>query len=159
MLAVVGIADGILSAFGFCALCGVVCIYVRRMLKKNDKAHNMIAANDAAVADIKAVVNDVKADEAMAAKQAGAVVGDFNKVDIVFPDGHIERRSIYLTIDEDEGCLITDGGRTYHTDAGCFCNWSEEYQSKFTGWQLISINEARQRGMRKCKFCVENDKW
>lgn len=167
LLAVAGIADGIISVFIFCLLCGLGCLYVCRLLKKNDKINEQIAAQDAAVAEIKETVIAAKAEETKpeAADQEEAVaehkesIKDLNTVEIVYPDGHIERRYTFSTIDADEGCLITDGGHTYHTDVGCFYNWSEEYRENFAGWQLISIREARRRGLRKCKFCIENDTW
>lgn len=155
LLAVVGIADGVISVFVFCVLCGLACLYVSRLLKKNDKINERIAAQDAALAaEIKETVVAAKAEDRAATVSAAA-----DMVDVLFPDGHIEQRRTWMTIDEDEGCLISENGRTYHTDFGCFYNWSEEYQATFTGWQLISVSEARRRGLRKCKFCIENDKW
>lgn len=162
LLAVAGIADGVVSVFVFCLLCGLVCLYVCRLLKKNNKIKEQIAAQEAAVAEIKETVIAAKTDETKteaAAVESKESIKDLNTVEVIFPDGHIERRYTWMTIDADEGCLITDGGHTYHTDVGCFCNWSEEYRESFTGWRLITIREARRRGLRKCKFCIENDKW
>lgn len=146
LLAISGISDGIISVFVFCLLCGFVCLYVYRLLKKH--------------AAVQAGLHEMQIDH----KKSAAAIGDFkeninnfNMVEITFPDGHIERRHILETIDADEGCLISDGGYTYHTDVGCFCNWSEQYKERFTGWQLISIEDAKRRGLRKCKFCIEND--
>lgn len=156
LLAVAGIADGVISVFVFCLLCGAACLYVSRLLKKNDRINERITAQDASVAaEIKETVIAVKAEETKTEKVSAAA----DMVDVVFPDGHVEQRRTWMTIDEDEGCLISENGHTYHTDFGCFYNWTEEYQAKFTRWQLISLKEAKRRDLRKCKFCKENDEW
>ena len=153
LLAISGISEGVISVFVFCFLCGVVCIFVSRLLKKNSKINDRIAIQEEAARAADSACCSLEVSEL---KES---VKNFNMVDITFPDGHIEKRHTLSTIDSAEGCLITDGGYTFHTDVGCFYIWSEKYRENFTGWQLISISEARKRGLRKCKFCVENDKW
>lgn len=154
LLSVVGFASGVIIVGVVCLLFAAFCFYGYRMMKKEAAA----PAREAVVLEtIKETVNEVK-DNAAAVAEPKESLKDFDTVEIVFPDGHTERRRTWMTIDEDEGCLITDGGRTYLTDVGCFYNWSAEYQDRFSGWQLITVKEARRRGLRKCKFCIENDK-
>ena len=154
LLAVAGLTGGVVSVFVVCVLCGTVCLYVRSILKKNVKTKKRITEQDAVVVAASGNTAVVAKAEKAAAENISATA---DMVDIVFPDGHIEQRRTWMTIDEDEGCLITEGGHTYHTDCGCFYNWSDEYQAKFVGWQLISLKEAKRRDLRKCKFCKEND--
>lgn len=149
LLAVMGIMGGVVSVFIFCVLCGLVCLYVSRLFKKNNKKNER---EDRVVAS--PAPAPVKQEAADQVEKVSAVA---DMVDIVFPDGHVEQRRTWMTIDDDEGCLVTEGGHTYHTDCGCFYNWSEEYRARFAGWQLISISEAKRRDLRKCKFCKEND--
>lgn len=159
IMSVVGFACGVILVGVVCLLFAALCFRGYRMMKNEAAAH----VHDAAVVEtIKETVNAVKPAEvkcnAAAVAEQKESLKDFDTVEIVFPDGHTERRRTWMTIDEDEGCLITDGGNTYHTDVGCFCNWSQRYQDRFTGWQLISLKEAQRRGLRKCNFCIENDK-
>lgn len=158
LMSVAGFASGMTVIGVVFLLFGLLCFYNHRIWKKaatNKVEKPVVAEKTTAQATTEA--------EAVAEARAAAIaelkesIETFNTVEIVFPDGHIERRHTFTTIDEDEGCLITDGGRTYHTDVGCFYNWSDEYQEKFTGWRLISIDDAECRGLRKCKFCAEND--
>lgn len=70
---------------------------------------------------------------------------------------NIEYMTIHSKVNEDF-CLISSGGKTYHTHVGCFKNWPEEYQANFKGWKKISVADADNLGYRKCNFCDEKDK-
>ena len=72
-------------------------------------------------------------------------------------DGTIEKIRNYCKLTDGEDCLVVDGGRTYHTHVGCFMNWKPEQRETFTGWKMITVEEATSRGMRKCSFCEEAD--
>lgn len=61
-------------------------------------------------------------------------------------------------IPNEDYCFIADGGKTYHTHTFCYKNWSKEYQDSFTGWTLIPIEKAREKGItKKCRFCDSYD--
>ncbi len=70
--------------------------------------------------------------------------------------GNVEKMS-WLSKTTEDSCLISDGGKTYHTHAGCYLNWPTEYQTGFKGWKKISIAEAEELGYRKCKYCEDKD--
>ena len=146
LLSLVGFFGGSAIFGAFCLLFGLVCFYIHRMMKKE------------AAEPVRKPVEKVQSKTPQAARSAAdhaSAGGD--DVEIVFPDGHIERRSLWDVVDADEGCLISEGGRTYHTNVGCFLEWLPEYQENFTRWQLISISEAKSRGLRKCNFCRKAD--
>lgn len=138
VLTVVGFVEVSAESGLCCLLCGIVCIAIYFIKKKKSKQ------NSAEVTEV-ATAND-------------SPVKQFNNnaqptVEIVFSDGHSEMRSILETINLDEGCLITDGGRTYHNKVSCFRRWSEEYRETFTKWRLISLEDAEKMGLRRCNFC------
>ena len=78
------------------------------------------------------------------------------QVPVKHKDGTIEKIPNYAYLDGEE-CLVSAGGRTYHTHAGCFTHWPKEYQEGFDGWDLITIEEAKARGLTKCKRCEKAD--
>lgn len=82
---------------------------------------------------------------------------DDSSVPITDASGNVEHLSYTDKIDADY-CLISDGGKTYHTNVGCYKNWPQEYQANFKGWKKISIADADSLGYRKCNFCDEKDK-
>ena len=80
-----------------------------------------------------------------------------NSIPIVDASGNTTYLSYTDKIDVNN-CLISDGGKTYHTHVGCYKNWPQEYQTNFKGWKKISIADADNLGYRKCNFCDEKDK-
>lgn len=54
--------------------------------------------------------------------------------------------------------LIAKDGKTYHTHLGCYLNWSEEYKKNFSHWDVITIDETKEKGLKECKFCAEREK-
>ena len=73
--------------------------------------------------------------------------------------GKIQMYPGYMKIQDPNGCLIAKGGKTYHTNVGCYLNWTEEAQKEFLkdGWETRPKAEMEAQGFRKCKFCIEND--
>lgn len=141
LLAISGISEGVISVFIFCLLCGVVCIFVSRLLKKNHKTNEQIAEH---------LDKTTTPDPASSFK-----ILDDTDVEIVFPDGHSETHKAYEKVDGNDAVLISENGRTYHNKVGCFKKWSDEYKDTFTRWQLVSLEEARELGLRMCRFCYE----
>lgn len=74
------------------------------------------------------------------------------------PDGSIEYIGTYCYIDDNEHCLITGNGQTYHTYLNCFKNWTPEQQENFKMWKYTTVEHAESMGMKKCSFCDEKDK-
>lgn len=81
----------------------------------------------------------------------------FTEVKITDEDGSVIYRPNYYKITDSEYCLISDGGKTYHTHCNCYNNWKPEYINNFSGWQVISVEEAKRKGLTKCRFCEFND--
>lgn len=73
--------------------------------------------------------------------------------------GNIQMHPGYYKIQDKDGCLIAKGGKTYHTNVGCYLNWSSDAQKEFLkdGWETRSVADMEAQGFRKCKFCIEND--
>ena len=138
VLMVAGFASGGVGVGIFCLLFGLICLYVRRLLKNNaaKSDHDPAPAPDP-VPDLEKRIKDVGA--------------EFENVEVEYPDGHSEQIKIYKKITC--GCLVTDGGRAYHSKVACFKNWSTEYRDSFTKWHLITLEEAENRGLRRCGFC------
>ena len=80
---------------------------------------------------------------------------------MVYDENHkrIEYESTGYSLKPNEGyCFITEGSTTYHTHISCYKNWSKEYQNKFNGWTLLTIEKAIEKGAtHKCKFCDSLD--
>lgn len=76
-------------------------------------------------------------------------------VSITHPNGKVEQVESNLVLDLDDYVLVSDGSKTYHKCTGCFKKWSSVYQESFNGWQLISLEEAKSKGLKLCNFCDE----
>ena len=139
LLAAAGVTDGVISVFVFCLLCGLACLYVRRLLKK-----------DAAESEVAATATKENEQSASSVVSSFKILDD-ELVEIVFPDGHSEQHRACEKVDN--ACLITENSRTYHNKVGCFKKWSDEYRDTFTNWQIISHEDAEKRGLRRCSFC------
>ena len=63
----------------------------------------------------------------------------------------IWRRECFLK----DKVLYSDGGEAYHTHADCFEFWKPAHRRKFDKWKIISRQEAKDMGLRECKFCEE----
>lgn len=151
LLAISGITSGVISAFVFCAVCGLACLYVHRMLKKWDADREKEAAALAKTEEAAAAAEPKTQKTTASSIVSGFKILDDDTVDIVFPDGHIEQHRVHEKVDT--ACLITENGRTYHNKVGCFKNWSAEYRDTFTKWQIITLEDAEKRGLRRCRFC------
>ena len=81
---------------------------------------------------------------------------DKYSIPVIDVHGNIEKMS-WLSKTTEDNCLISEGGKTYHTHAGCYLNWPAEYQIGFKGWKKTSIIEAEALGYRKCKYCEDKD--
>jgi len=55
------------------------------------------------------------------------------------------------TILNDGTCLITKEGQYYHLHVGCYGKWS----FPFTGWKMISVDDAKKQGLLFCLICNE----
>lgn len=101
----------------------------------------------------------------------GAVLGPKLSVDMPEPDyrlmvdemripvRNLDGTETYVTyldqIEDDELAYAEPGGKAYHTRAGCYRNWSPEFRSCFTGWDIVRVDDAEARGMHKCSFCQD----
>ena len=90
--------------------------------------------------------------EKAAAKARAAMFGPLGKVPVKYGDGTVEMVYNYCYIEGDE-CLISAGGGSYHSHVGCITHWPKEYQDAFDGWEIITIEEAKARGLSICKRC------
>ena len=79
-------------------------------------------------------------------------------VTVTFSDGTTKEYNLNLTLNDTHICLLSDGGKTYHTHVNCFKNWPAEYQENFKGWKAITTDEAEKMGYRKCNYCNEADR-
>ncbi len=79
-------------------------------------------------------------------------------VTVTIPDGTTKEYNLNLTLNDTHSCLISDGGKTYHTHVNCFKNWPAKYQENFEGWKVTTIDEAEKMGYRKCNYCNEADR-
>lgn len=79
-------------------------------------------------------------------------------VTVTFSDGTTKEYDLNLTHSDTPICLISDGGKTYHTHVNCFKNWPAEYQENFKGWKATTTDEAEKTGYRKCNYCKEADR-
>lgn len=71
-----------------------------------------------------------------------------NTVSITDEDGEIHSMLASSIISDEDMCLVCEGGRTYHNHVGCFKKWSQEYRQNFTGWNLTTVEEAKEKGLR-----------
>ncbi len=79
-------------------------------------------------------------------------------VKIIDEDGNEEFVPNYYCLKNKDLCLVVENGKTYHTHCACYKNWKQEYISNFNGtYKLISIEEVKKQGLKKCKFCEIND--
>ena len=81
----------------------------------------------------------------------------FDDVTIIDTDGNIKKVPEYYKIIDNDYCLICEGGKTYHSHCNCYKKWKPEYAANFKNWEIISIDEAKKRGMKKCSFCLFED--
>lgn len=83
---------------------------------------------------------------------------DMNKIPVKERE-KVELCDISGKIEKEELCLIAKDGRAYHTYYDCYLYWKTEQKEGFVqeGWEKISIEEAKENGLRKCKFCKERD--
>ena len=79
------------------------------------------------------------------------------EVKIIDIDGSVIYKPCYYKITNDDLCLVSEGGKTYHTHCNCYKHWKSEYINNFQGWKVIPIKEATSNGLTKCKFCQFND--
>lgn len=54
--------------------------------------------------------------------------------------------------------LVAANGKSYHTHLGCYLNWPENYKKGFTHWDVITLDEAKKRGLKECEFCKERER-
>lgn len=121
----------------------------------------VISTQEAEIDDLKQQLADLKAQIAgkqPEAKKDGCTPNLALGVNITLPDGKTVQRVAHNIFNNSDYCLVSPGGKTYHTLAGCFLYWPEEYQKNFNGWQLITVQEAKERGLRLCNFCDEQNK-
>lgn len=137
-----------------CKITGIETIGQRKERKAREKAEEEIRR---AEAEEKAAAERAAAEEkAAAAKAREKMFSGLGSVPVKHRDGTVEMVPNYYRI-EGEEYLISGGGKTYHTHVGCFTHWPKEYQENFNGWELITIEEAKARGLTKCKRCEEAD--
>lgn len=69
----------------------------------------------------------------------------------------VELHDISGRVEDNDLCLIAKEGSVYHTYYDCYFNWKSEQKENFekVGWEKITIKEAKEKGLRKCKFCKE----
>lgn len=53
-------------------------------------------------------------------------------------------------------CLIAEGGTRYHTNS-CVGFWDSNIKADFSNWILITMDEAKERGLSKCRICDRLD--
>ena len=125
-------------------------IVLIRMSIKSIKGKKKITPKETAQAKT-AVPKEKAADKARNDMFSG-----LGSVPVKHKDGTIEMVPNYSYLDGEDS-LVSAGGKTYHTHAGCFTHWPKEYQEGFNGWELITTEEAKARGLTKCKRCEKAD--
>ena len=83
---------------------------------------------------------------------------DMNKIPV--KEGEkVELHDISGKIEKGELCLIAKEGKTYHTYYDCYLYWQTGQKEGFVqdGWEKIPVEDAKEKGLRKCKFCKERD--
>ncbi|MBQ9870538.1 MAG: 3'-5' exonuclease [Eubacterium sp.] len=80
------------------------------------------------------------------------------EVPVRCPDGSIIMASTSSMLDEEDKCLYCNGDY-YHTSIGCFKNWTVEERKGFNGYDLISIEDAKKRGLKYCRYCASAAKY
>ena len=79
--------------------------------------------------------------------------------DIICLANNLDGTTSYVTyfdvIDDDKLAYVTADGKTYHTRAGCYRNWSPSYRSTFSGWKVIRVADAEAQGMHMCSYCQD----
>ena len=76
-------------------------------------------------------------------------------ISITHPNGKIEYVSTHFILSNKDYVLVAEGGSTYHKCTGCFKKWSSAYQENFSGWNLISLKDAKSLNLELCNFCKE----
>lgn len=82
------------------------------------------------------------------------------KVNVTMQDGRIEEMSEDKIL-TDGTCLVSDGGKHYHTHVGCCYKWNSEALRRFNergGWKLTTIDNAKKQGLVFCLICNEEEK-
>ena len=90
--------------------------------------------------------------------EADNAIMNMKEVSVKDVDGKIYQLPVSMKLDDDTKCLVC-GGKSYHTCLSCFKNWTVEMRKHFNGWTVISLDEAEQRGLKKCGFCDESDNY
>lgn len=78
-------------------------------------------------------------------------------IPVTMPDGSVREMSPDDLI-LDGNCLISEGGKYYHTHVGCCNKWSSKAYDNFKslgGWRLTSIEVAEYLGLMPCLICDE----
>lgn len=132
------------------SIIALVIVFIRMCIKSIKGKHKKIAPKE--TAQIKAAAPKEKPES----KARDDMFSGLGSVPVKCKDGTIEKIPNYAYLDG-EDCLVSAGGKTYHTHAGCFTHWPKEYQEGFDGWELITIEEAKARGLTKCKRCEKAD--
>lgn len=162
LLAAAGFAGGVVSVGVFCLAGGAFCLLCRRAKRnKRDvkKTESVICEKPTETVEEKTIESIAcekpveVASEKIDPVAASPAPANSKTVKVIFPDGHSEQHKINDRVCDVDCCLITENGRTYHNKTSCFLKWSDEQRSTFDHWQFMSVDDAKQRGLRRCKFC------
>ena len=136
-------------------LCGIGLIYDLFTLSKqvdeyNGVRHSKKQKKEAVTKPEKKAEPSIKAEPEKKEYKPPVFDENHNRIDY-------ESSGMDLVPNEDY-CFITDGGKTYHSHTFCYKNWPKEYQDSFTGWTLLPIEKAKEKGItKKCRFCDSYD--
>jgi hypothetical protein len=80
---------------------------------------------------------------------------DEMRIPVLNLDGTTSYVTYFDVIDDDKLAYVAADGKTYHTRAGCYRNWSPSYRSTFSGWKVIRVADAEAQGMHMCSYCQD----
>lgn len=80
---------------------------------------------------------------------------DEMRIPVLNLDGTTSYATYCDAIEDDGLAYVAADGKTYHTRAGCYRNWSPNYRSTFSGWKVIRIADAEAQGMHMCSYCQD----
>lgn len=90
--------------------------------------------------------------------EADNAIMNMKEVSVKDIDGKVYQLPVGMKLDDETKCLVC-GGKSYHTCLSCFKNWTVDMRKHFSGWTVISIDEAKKMGLKKCGFCDESDNY
>jgi hypothetical protein len=76
-------------------------------------------------------------------------------ISVLMPDGELKEFPEDKIFNDENNCLISDGGKYYHICVDCCWKWSKEAFKNFKGWKLVSVDEAKNMGLNFCLICDE----